>query len=449
MYSSEPDSVEYPYAGWIPTANGHLSFRHVGEAQHPSETIYANITTHEHRIILGYQRRPLSDVLFQWIIHYLCNIEGTFWFVFAARSVGAPGDIEELLGQIFIYKSRDDWRLNGEKQTRTAIHQINEVRLSLNPSRDAYIEENFRSALIALDGTADVVLRFVMNRSGEVYFSKPTFNDPDLEYASLDYAMANGRDFQKWIADQAYFFVRDISHTHQHHPPSVDTILILQERQRFDEIGWRRNIIYSLHHYIIRSKRFGDRKSTYRAMGVLGYCMSFYAICRRRLGKKAREIPAYNDAALIRSLEARAKEEIANSEEVDQKNSARNSGIQNIFIVIAIVIAILAMFVQPVVSTNKYPRIDAISSYMAQNLPEIISILFILGAFAWSGASWKPRTTIAKDILEVTNVYRKFWSRLLILMSTAVMLITIGVAWPAVMDLAEIFSGLIKVALKL
>jgi hypothetical protein len=55
------------HVGWIPTANGRLSFRHIGEAKHPTPSKYANVATKSDRIIVAYQRRNLSDSVFRTI----------------------------------------------------------------------------------------------------------------------------------------------------------------------------------------------------------------------------------------------------------------------------------------------------------------------------------------------------------------------------------------------
>src|SRR5262249_50678624 len=90
--SAEPDNKKYPYAGWVPTANGRLSFRHVGESKNPTESVYANVGTEAERLVLAYQRRDLSDALFQTVINFICNIEGSFWFALAIKSIGTPSD---------------------------------------------------------------------------------------------------------------------------------------------------------------------------------------------------------------------------------------------------------------------------------------------------------------------------------------------------------------------
>jgi hypothetical protein len=278
----EPPCEEYPYAGWIPTANGHLSFRHIGESQHPTESVYTNLTVNRRRLILGFQRRPLSDVLFKTVLHYIYKINGDFWFAIAASSEGVPGDTEEITGSVYIYKTEKDWKVSNNL-ARNAIAVMNNNRLSMRADRTALLETTFSESETAIKRAADIKIDFWLNRSGEIFLAKPDFQDPDLERASQNYAVDLGHDLSLWMANQTYFFLRDISHGHQHHIPSADTIIILQDRVQGDKITWRRNIIYSLQHYIIRAKRGADAKSLAQAAGVLSYCMSFEALCRHHI----------------------------------------------------------------------------------------------------------------------------------------------------------------------
>ena len=185
MIYREPAAADFPFAGWVPTVNGHLSFRHIGEARHPTKSVYANIATEKRRLILGVQRRPLSDVLFQWIIHYFGSIEGSFWFVIAADAPGSPGDIDEVLGSVFVYKSTEDWKKHRAEVLRPIDH-LNANRLSLDAQRDATSEETFELAKEHLGRSADIRIDFILNRSGEVFFARPLFQDSNLEYASTD-----------------------------------------------------------------------------------------------------------------------------------------------------------------------------------------------------------------------------------------------------------------------
>src|SRR5690349_21101683 len=84
------DNSRYAYVGWIPTANGRLSFRHIGETRHPTPSKYANVATTRDRIVLAYQRRNLSDSVFRTITDRVSSRSGDFWFAVSARSTAAP-----------------------------------------------------------------------------------------------------------------------------------------------------------------------------------------------------------------------------------------------------------------------------------------------------------------------------------------------------------------------
>jgi len=238
--SAEPDTTEYPYAGWVPTANGRLSFRHIGESRYPRDTTYANIGTNARRLILAYQHRNLSDALFRAITHYLCDIDDNFYFVLAAVSDGTPSAAEEIYGAIYIFKSKEDWKSKAQIAIRGYIETLNDVRLSLSSMRDEIAERALADGTSLLQNTADISVKFIVHRTGEIFVAKPLFSDSELEYASTDYAVQWGHDMPKWIADQSYFFFRDVSHQHQHHAPSSDTILLLQQRDKAG-VAWRRN----------------------------------------------------------------------------------------------------------------------------------------------------------------------------------------------------------------
>ena len=157
---------------------------------------------------------------------------------------------------------------------------MNELRLRSGDYSDLGIlydevEANTRSL-------ADVQIDFQLFRDGELRVWTPTFTDEDLARNSEAYAASRGVSFVKWAADQAYFFLRDLCHAHQHHSPSVDTILILQDWLGYGDVTWRNNILYSLNHYIIRLRRSLHSEDLHRANGVSAYARSFLALSDRR-----------------------------------------------------------------------------------------------------------------------------------------------------------------------
>ena len=442
MYSAKIPIDQFPYAGWVPSANGRLSFRHIGESKHPTESIYANITTGNGRLVLAYQHRPLSDVLFQPIIHYLCSISGRFWFVLAARSDEEPSSAEEMQGFIGIYKSRDDWRAH-ESIVRTAILNANSLRFSLDVERDSETDRIFSNAQSHVNQTADIRIAFHIFRSGEVYFSEPKFRDSELEFASNNYAEACGHNFPKWVADQSYFFLRDITHAHQHHVPSSDTILILQRRDEADT-NWRKRIIFSLYHQVIKAKRFGDAPSVYQSLGIQAYCLSFKAICKSRPIWK--EDHHFNDEALKQSLEAKAQEGLARLAETAATSSMKLARAANwrtfALALVAIAVAVLAMLIQPRITDGeaaRFPQLHAWSDFASEHFDTVVGACLIVLAIVWTltHTDWVIRLSFSRDLLEISNIRRRRFIGLYFGLTIVVLLLTLWVSRLALFDIAH------------
>ncbi|WP_126401346.1 hypothetical protein [Blastochloris tepida] len=452
MSSAEATDVTLPYIGWIPTVNGRLSFRHIGEARHPAESYYANVSTKDFRFILSCQKRLLSDLLFKDIVHYLCGISGEFWFVFAADPVEGPRSADELRGAIYIYKSKSDWiaENSGNSIVRPAISELNELRFLTDPHRQAASQIRMADALSKLDKTSDIKIQFKLTRTGEIGFSKPYFRDADLRLASVDYAKYFDQDFDKWIADQAYFFIRDICHAHQHHGADSDTILILQERGPGD-IEWRKNIIYSLHYAIIRMKRCPDPGAFHRSIGIHAYCRSFSEICRAALLEKYSEMPHFNDDALLQSLEGRASELLSHSQTqlgTKSLDVARAAGIRSFTLsFFAIVIAIAAILIQPRINSEDrahFAALNRLSDLAAEHFGSLIGLCFIFTTvtWVWTHRGWTTKMQFSRDILEASNVRRTRSIFLILLISISITITSIAFSPLAVAGIFKMISDL-------
>lgn len=450
MLLIEPDRVKFPYAGWIPTANGQLSFRHIGEARHPTESVYANVTIDDCRIIIAYQRRPLSDALFQRIIHRVYRLEGSFWFALSGRSFRVSNETTEIDGAIFIYKSPEDWIDKSENNIKAVISKINSIRLSIEKDRDDIIEKEFVRETDNLNKTADIKINFHLKRSGELYLSTPLFSDRRLENASVEYANHSGHDFSRWVADQGYFFLRDLAHQHQHHYPSSDTILILQERTS-NKVEWRRNIIYSLYYSIIRVRRFSDSKSNFQALGIHAYCLSFKEICKRSLGSDFNLIPTYNDTALLQSLSAKSAEE---SNKIGQSSSnamikLTRAGIRRTYALAlsAIIIAVLIMFIQPLINSDTPNKFSTLSRFIGEHIIPVLAVpmgVMIL-TWMWTRQDWKNTNQFARDILELSNVRRNVFIIGYLIGGVLILLITFYFSLSALRDLMDAVSAFITI----
>lgn len=410
------DNSRYAYVGWIPTANGRLSFRHIGETRHPTPSKYANVATTRDRIVLAYQRRNLSDSVFRTITDRVSSRSGDFWFAVSARSTAAPSDVEgHVCGQVHIFKSKEDWRSGPEATVRKAIDELNEARLSLAANRNQTLDAAYKWADDALKKHADIILEFEIIRDGELRVSLPHFSDQDLAYASRAFAEQDGHDFDKWIADQAYFFLRDISHKHQHHDDAVDTILILQKAGD-DDVAWRRNIIFSLHFYIISARRTRDARSLIRALGILAYYKSFAALSKIKLGDLFNQIPVFQDEALKDSLNA-AIDERAFMDGVEQRQTDRTTNFRVMTLaVIAPILALIGVAIQPHIggleNERDFPAINAVANFVSGNAIRLCTFTVLALLVLWtinSTLSAASRGAHARQLLSL-GVVNERWA---------------------------------------
>lgn len=441
----EPKVEDYPFAGWVPTVNGRLSFRHIGEASYPLTSVYANAVSDQKRFIVGYQYRQLSDVLFKWATHSLQNLSGSFLFAISATSAGPPKDDKFIFGSVYVFKTVTDFRSRAKKVVDSDIRQIHHLRLDAGPQRDANIAFHAGAANTKLSKTADICLKFVLARTGEVYFALPEFSDEELRRNSVEYAAINGHDFEKWLADQAYFFLRDISHRHQHHHPTSDTILILQDRRLNSPIEWRTLVIYSLEFFAIRLKRAHDVASVSQAMGILAYCRSFRQNCERFIQEHKphpADLPEFNDDALLLSLQARAKTEEAFA--FSGADSAARNGVTKLFILGAgtVIMAVLVMFATLSERREKLSWFKYVADFAAFNFFQLVGLLMYASIFWYVFTRERSAINILipgfdRDFLELANARKLafiIWGAIIVALLT--MLIG-SFAYPAILDLYQ------------
>lgn len=132
-------------------------------------------------------------------------------------------------------------------------------------------------------------------------------NDGQLYDLSRDLAARDAQNFDFGVSNQIYYFLRDVSHRHQHHEPNSDTILTLAELAP-DRSLWIQRTVFSLYNKCIQMKRDSKHVSHLQSLGVLAYLESFKAIAARRLGRDHIKfddiIPKFNDEAMRQSIES-------------------------------------------------------------------------------------------------------------------------------------------------
>ena len=104
-------------------------------------------------------------------------------------------------------------------------------------------------------------VEFQLERNGKLTISAPPQQD---EITTIDGVLAN----------QVFYFVKDIAHVHQHRDPKHDSITEMSPINSDDEI-WKAQTSYSLYRSIIRYKRFRSEKALFRASGVLACTKAF------------------------------------------------------------------------------------------------------------------------------------------------------------------------------
>ncbi len=333
---------------------------------------------------------------------------------------------------------------------RAQIREINRLRFSSDADTPTLATLAYDRAREKLDRTADIEIEFDLDRNGEVYFSQPEFRERALQDASERLAADEGHDIRKWVADQCYFFLRDATHSHQHHEPHSDTILILQDRKG-DDVQWRKNVIFSLHYAIIRFKRDTDARSALRAIGILAYCKSFTACSKARLKARFVDFPEFNDDALMLSLQAKSQE-ITTAEQIvaNRLNAefARAATARTIaFAFAALLIAGIAILIQPRISQQEeavFPLLFKVSTFAAENFFSFLGFSVVVIAATWCYTAINiliESKRVGRSLLEASYVRRGRATALLLLLTVATIAITLVLFWPATVNMYDAFSG--------
>ena len=371
--------MEYSYISWIPTVAGRLSYRHIGNTNNSGRSFYENAFFDNEeggsRIILGFQERDLSDAYFKTFIHYIFGLTGDFLFAFACTNKSADMEVE---GELFIFVSDEKKKKYARSVLKYNIDCLRGAKSSLIYNSGL---ESLGDAKFHLSDSCDISISFCLERTGEIRFSQPEFRDTKLKLNTLQYADENNSDFNKWLADQAYFFIRDMTHTHQHHANSTDTIITTQHITAIDS-EWRKNIIYSLYYHAISLKRRTSYIHLVQAEGILAYAESFIGISK----DKNCDIPPYQSHALLNSINAKIKQHDA----VIQNENSLNSKVTLFLTYILPSLAIVFTILSPILSNvSNNPRLldlrnfieNIYTAIIVTTISALVSLAFGVPAF--------------------------------------------------------------------
>lgn len=158
---------------------------------------------------------------------------------------------------------------HSERGERAKVErQIDQLAALLQTHRDLKDDaaiQKLREDARSLAATAgySVLFNFTLMRTGEcrLWFSERVGLESDLKHDQL--------------AEQAYYFIKDMVHDHTHHDPTSDQITPLTFFDPLDEPGhenelkWRRETMWSLSREVERLNRGGNLVAQYRALGII------------------------------------------------------------------------------------------------------------------------------------------------------------------------------------
>jgi hypothetical protein len=146
-----------------------------------------------------------------------------------------------------------------------------------------------------------VTFNIGLRRTGIVWVS-PNYAASDIafseEYDSPEHPPSD--DDIRYLANQVFFFLKDISHVHRHHPPGSDTIT---EVARLDaRKTWAIDTHYRMHRKIVEMRRSKDPKALYKTTGLLAYLSAFSKAIPSEWGRRGRGPLTYNNVEIEASI---------------------------------------------------------------------------------------------------------------------------------------------------
>jgi hypothetical protein len=303
----------YLYAGWVPTVTGNLSFTVVGVTNHPEPSDSVNIEIDTKRYILAAQRRYLGDVVLPWPfgrptrerVGEWFGLAGSLKFFLHARAVTPQGDPRSCLqGRVVIALDSDVFR----RRLKPRFDEVrDQMRIYARDPDNGHVNDvvSGHDGLGEFLDDSTVIVPFCLYRNGFCYIGRPRvgqFGADGQGPHEIDDESA------RQVAAQAFYFIKDLTHRHVHHPGSTDTVCDLYEIEGDED--WRALTLYGLYRKIIRLKRYQPDTAYDLADGLLAYAESFRKLWEsdevidRYSPSPAEKIPTYHVEESRQSLGA-------------------------------------------------------------------------------------------------------------------------------------------------
>lgn len=272
------------YAGWVPNVRSHLSFSLIGAAS-GARSFTQPTFDGPTRIVLVLQKRTVNDYPYwEWLARFLFPDITAHWFIDAETAateipirkeehLDTEVDRQGMLGGSVLLLPRQHSRAR-QRHVRSSLDRVADLLATHRNLRTGEEVRDLRARVVDIIEQAGsyITIRFAVMRTGEcrIWF--------DAEVPGLGLA-----DHDR-IAEQAYYFLKDVVHHHTHHDPSSDQITPLvrfdpasSEPGHEDEVAWRRETLWSLSREVERLNRDGGLVGQRRALGIIAYAEAFQA----------------------------------------------------------------------------------------------------------------------------------------------------------------------------
>jgi len=351
------------FKGWIPNVAGRLSFKNIGNTNYPRKCLNLNEEDDEGRYLLCLQQRTLKDSpVARWYFQLVTGKQPDWYFVFLAESKAIDADrVASLEGHVFAFL-REQWfgQIHGQEHIdieKTPHMVVRNLLASLhNEATVKQVERSlFRDEVgplaLELQKMCAVSAKCVIGRDGVVTLN-PNQISANVLTKPLDESQKapikiEGKELQYYM-NQLYFFIKDISHRHRHHPDRSDNIINLRGIDEFD--SWARECHYSIHRKVVELRRSRDPMLLYNALGMIAYIKSFGKIIKN--GGFAAEAETIYDGYQYDSIENSLKAEI---EALKWKRTQTN------ILVVALPALLIALF-NMIKNGSPQPKADSMTS---------------------------------------------------------------------------------------
>jgi hypothetical protein len=308
------------FRGWLPAVTGRLSYSFFGLTRNPSVAATTNVADRDSRYVCVQQTRDTGDALFN-----LKRFDRKLHFCFLAKTDGSPENPQDHLnGRVYIFL-KANWKaakpvINGFceilENCRETLQQAPGERLT------DLADVAFLSSLLHLNRLASFHIQVSISRSGTTELTL----DPSLLEGPNAAVLRNAEQSVIDLSAQAFYFLKDIGHRHQHHNSRTDTITDIHRiADNGDDLRWREDTLYNMYRKIIDFKRHPENLNFNDCLGLLAYAEAFDKISAEELNDtmSGARLPTYYYKQVADSIAATQSKSERKTEELQANEDKR------------------------------------------------------------------------------------------------------------------------------